>query len=151
MTAVDVSAKIRTTALAVVERGCFGEDFGFDCSLIVLQGQGGRMLVGYNLVTTCRSPLLGQPPLMNIAQVMSADPTAAEVENVVTEAMRRPAGVRRERTQGKRGAAAGACAEPQLDQAAGAGISLVPPFGAKRAAWAWRAAARQPAYRAVVV
>jgi len=88
MTAVDVSAKIRNTALAAIERQCFGEDFGFDCSLIVLRDAGGRMVTGYNMVTTCRSPLLGQPPLTNIAQLMSSDPDPAAVETLVTDALR---------------------------------------------------------------
>lgn len=87
MTAIDVPARIRATALAEIDKQCFGEDFGFDCALFVTQAPN-RVIVGYNLVTTCRSPLLGQPPLMNIAQLLTSDPDAAAITNVVTDAMR---------------------------------------------------------------
>jgi hypothetical protein len=87
MTAVDVAARVRTAGLATIERQCLGDEFGFDAVGQVAQTPGG-MAVIYTLITSTRSPLLGQPALANVSQIASPSPTVEQVEQVVTEAMR---------------------------------------------------------------
>jgi len=87
MPATDIAAKIRTTALAVIGKQCMGEDYGFDCMpMMITAGQ--HAVIIYLLVTTKRSPLLGQGPLQNITQIQSPSPSEADVERAVTGAMR---------------------------------------------------------------
>jgi hypothetical protein len=84
----DISAKIRTAALTVIEAGCLGEDFGFDCTPMIAPGPDGKPMAVYVLTLTKRSPLLGQGPLLNLSQISSPDPSVADVEKAVTDGMR---------------------------------------------------------------
>lgn len=88
MSALDVGARIRATAVAAIDKACLGEDFGVDCAPIVAQAPGGGVVVVYQIITTTRSPLLGQGPLMNVTVIQSASPTGEQVEQAVAEAMR---------------------------------------------------------------
>lgn len=88
MTAIDNGAKLRAAALAAIERQCFGEDFGFDAALVVAPSPTGGAMVVYQLVMTTKNPLLGQGPLVNVTQLTSPDPTAEQVEQAVTSAMK---------------------------------------------------------------
>lgn len=87
MAAIDNLAKLRATALSVIDKTCFGEDFGFDSSPVAVQSPTGGVMVIYTLILTKRSPLLGQGPLVNVTQIPSPDPTAEQVEQAVTQAM----------------------------------------------------------------
>jgi hypothetical protein len=86
MPAIDVAAEIRATALTTINAQCLGEDFGFDCRMVINTTQR-PMVVLYQLVTSIQSPLLGEPPLNNISQIISPHPDQVAVEQVVTEAM----------------------------------------------------------------
>jgi hypothetical protein len=88
MSAIDVSAKVRAAALAAVDKGCFGEDFGVDASAVVAQSPAGGAVILYTLIVSMRSPLLGQGPLVNVTQIPSPHPTAEQVEQAVTQAMK---------------------------------------------------------------
>lgn len=88
MAAIDNGSKLRAAALAAIDKQCFGEDFGFDSALVVAQGPTGGAMVVYQLVLTKKSPLLGQGPLVNVTQLTSPDPTAEQVEQAVTQAMK---------------------------------------------------------------
>lgn len=88
MGASDTMAKLRSTALATIERNCFGEDFAFDATTVVAPTPAGGVMVAYTLILTTRSPLLGQGPLMNVMQIPSPAPTAEQVEQVVIEGMK---------------------------------------------------------------
>lgn len=88
MAAIDNNAKLRAAALSVIDKACFGEDFGFDAALVVAQAPTGGAMVVYQLVVTKKSPLLGQGPLVNVTQITSPDPTADQVEQAVTQAMK---------------------------------------------------------------
>lgn len=88
MGAIDTGAKVRTAALAAVDKGCFGEDFGVDATADLAQTPAGATVVVYTLILTMRSPLLGQGPLVVITQIPSPSPTAEQVEQVVTQAMK---------------------------------------------------------------
>lgn len=87
MAAIDVAAKVRTTALAVVERACLGEDFGVDSTATLVPGPTGVVVV-YTLVLSLRSPLLGQGPLVVMMQIPSPNPSTEQVEHAVTEGMK---------------------------------------------------------------
>lgn len=87
MAAIDNGAKLRATALAAIDRQCFGEDFGFDASVSLAQGPTGNVMPVYTLVLTTRSPLLGQGPLVNVTTLPSPDPTTDQVEQAVTQAL----------------------------------------------------------------
>lgn len=87
MSAIDNGAKVRTAALAAVEKACFGEDFGVDATLSLAQSQAGVMPV-YTLVFTTRSPLLGQGPLVHVATIPSPAPTGEQIEQAVTQALK---------------------------------------------------------------
>lgn len=88
MAATDIAAKVRAAALAAIEKQSFGEDFGVDCTLTVLQNQAG-IAAFYTIVVTKRSPLLGQGPLMDVSQIQSPAPSPEDVEQVITEAVRK--------------------------------------------------------------
>lgn len=87
MAAIDNGAKLQAAALAAIDKGCMGEDFGFDSTVSLAQSPTGVVPV-YTLVVTKRSPLLGQGPLVHVTTVPSPDPTAEQVERAVTEAMK---------------------------------------------------------------
>lgn len=87
MSIIDVAAEIRATALGVITKQALGLDWTFDCTLYVTAGSP-KPVVSYVLVTTTPSPLLGHMPLMNISQITSPHPTAEQVEQAVTGAMR---------------------------------------------------------------
>lgn len=87
MAAIDVTAKVRAAAMAVVDKTCFGEDFGVDATATLVQAPGG-VAVAYTLILSMRSPLLGQGPLVTITQIPSPNPTGEQVEQAVTEAMK---------------------------------------------------------------
>jgi len=105
MSAQDIAARIRTAGLAAIERQCLGEDFGFDVVPAVIQPAPGSMAVVYTLLTSTRSPLLGQPPIANVSQIASPSPTAEQVEAVVTEALRGLRGLARKMLADSNGAA----------------------------------------------
>jgi hypothetical protein len=88
MSAIDVAAKVRAAAVAAVDKGCFGEDFGVDINAGLAQTPTGGLAVLYTLILSTRSPLLGQGPLVNFTQVASPNPTAEQVEQAVTQAMK---------------------------------------------------------------
>ena len=56
MAATDTAARIRSAALAAIDKQCFGEDFGFDASPAIVGTPGGPVTV-YTLIITMRSPL----------------------------------------------------------------------------------------------
>lgn len=87
MAAIDTAGRIRAAALAAIERECLGEDFGFDAALALVPGPSGPQVM-YTLVVTMRSPLLSQGPLMNVTQIASASPSAEQVEQAVSGALR---------------------------------------------------------------
>ena len=87
MAATDIAAKIRTAALAAIDAGCLGEDYGFDCAPMAAPTADGKVTVVYLLILTKRSPLLGQGPLLNVSQIASPDPSVADVEKAVTDGM----------------------------------------------------------------
>jgi hypothetical protein len=86
MGAIDITTKVRAAANAAIERECLGEDYAFDCSVSALQHTAGLIVV-YTLVISARSPLLGQGPLMNVAQIQSPNPDDHQVETAVTDAI----------------------------------------------------------------
>jgi hypothetical protein len=88
MSAIDVAAKVRAAALAAVDKGCFGEDFGVDTTAVVAQSPGGSAMVVYTLIVSMRNPLLGQGPLVTITQIPFPHPSAEQVEQAVTQAMK---------------------------------------------------------------
>jgi hypothetical protein len=88
MAAIDIAAKIRSTALAAIEAQCFGEDFGFDCAMALMPNPAGGVQVMYTLMVSMRSPLLGQGPMFAPIQMQSPQPDAPAVEKFVTKAMR---------------------------------------------------------------
>lgn len=88
MGAIDMDAKVRSAAVAAIDKGCFGEDFGIDTSAVVAPTPTGGAVVLYTLILTLRSPLLGQGPLVNITQIPSPNPTSEQVEQAVTQAMK---------------------------------------------------------------
>lgn len=88
MGAIDVAAKVRAAAITAVDAGCFGEDFGVDTTVVVGQDPTGSVLVVYRIVLTLRSPLLGQWPLVNVSQIPSPNPTAEQVGQAVSQAMK---------------------------------------------------------------
>lgn len=87
MSAIDVAAKVRSAALAAVDKGCFGEDFGVDATATLVESPNGAVVV-YTLIVSMRSPLLGQGPLVTITQLPSPHPSAEQVEQAVTVAMK---------------------------------------------------------------
>lgn len=88
MSAVDVSAQVRTRALAEAGRQCFGEDFGIDTALNLMPRPDGGLQAGYVIVVSCRAPLLGQGPLFAVAPLPTPQPTEEQVTEVITETMR---------------------------------------------------------------
>jgi hypothetical protein len=88
MGAIDIAAKVRSAALAAVERQCFGEDFGVIATAVVAPTPTGGFAVLHTLVVSTRSPLLGQGPLVNVTQIQAPDPTGEQVEQAVTGAMK---------------------------------------------------------------
>lgn len=87
MAAIDNGAKLRAAALAAIDKQCFGEDFGFDAAPSLGQGPNG-VVVLYTLIVTKKSPLLGQGPLVHVVNLPTPAPTAEQVEQAVTEAMK---------------------------------------------------------------
>jgi hypothetical protein len=87
VTATDVSAQVRTWALAEATRQCFGEDFGIDIVLNAAQTPSG-VQVGYLIVVSCRSPLLGQGPLFSLALLPTPQPTEQQITTLVRDRMR---------------------------------------------------------------
>jgi hypothetical protein len=87
MGAVDITAQVRAWALAEVEQQCFGDDFGVDAGWDAIPTQAG-VQVGYRLVISCRSPLLGQGPLFSLAPMLTPQPTAELVREAVTTLLR---------------------------------------------------------------
>lgn len=83
MGAVDISAQVRAWALAEVEQQCFGEDFGVDVAWDAVPTPGG-VQVGYRIVLSCPSPLLGQGPLFAMVPLLTSQPTAEQVREAVT-------------------------------------------------------------------
>lgn len=100
MSAIDTSAQVRAWALAEIEAQCFGEDFGTDVGWDVLPGPGGQPVIAYRLMVSCRSPLLGQPPLFAVTPLLSPQPTAELVKNAVTESLRQLRSLAAELTRG---------------------------------------------------
>lgn len=88
MSAIDNGAKLRTAALAAIERACLGEDFGFDAAPMLGQAPNGSTMVIYSLILTKKSPLLGQGPLAHVVHLPSLAPTTEQVEQAVGEAMK---------------------------------------------------------------
>src|SRR5438105_765018 len=87
MAAIDNASKLRATALATIDKACFGEDFGFDAAVSLAQSPTGAVMPVYTVILTKKSPLLGQGPLVNVTQIPTPDPTAEQVEQAVTKAM----------------------------------------------------------------
>lgn len=87
MGAIDVSAQVRAWALAEVERQCFGEEYGVDVAWDAIPAQAG-VVVGYRIMVTCRSPLLGQGPIFSLAPLLTPMPTAEQVSETVTQLLR---------------------------------------------------------------
>lgn len=87
MGATDVAAKIRATALAVIEKQSFGEHYGFDCVMKIVPGPAGAAAV-YTLVTSCPSPLLGRDPLAHFKVLAGANPDVEAIEEAVTNSIR---------------------------------------------------------------
>lgn len=87
MSVVDVSAQVRTWALAAAEQQAFGEDFGIDVTCGARATPNGPQVV-YSLVMSCPSPLLGMAPLAIMGQLPAARPTAEQVAEAVTMLMR---------------------------------------------------------------
>lgn len=87
MGAVDVSAHVRALVLAETERQAFGEDFGIDVAWDVVPTPAG-VQVGYRIVLTARSPLLGQGPMFSVAPLLTPRPEEPEVAAAVTELLR---------------------------------------------------------------
>jgi hypothetical protein len=87
VSAVDVSAQVRAWVLAEVERQCFGEEFGADVGWEAMQTPAG-IQVGYRIVLSCRSPLLGQGPLFSMAPMLTPRPEETQVTEAVTELLR---------------------------------------------------------------
>ena len=87
MAATDNGVKVRTAALAAIDKACFGEDFGLDAAMQLAQTPNGVMPV-YALVFTTRSPLLGQGPLVHVATIPSPAPTGEQIEQAVTAAIK---------------------------------------------------------------
>jgi hypothetical protein len=83
MGAFDVSAQVRTWALAEVEQQCFGEEFGVDVGWDAVPGATG-VQVGYRIAVSCRAPLLGQGPLFSLAPLLTPQPTQEQVRDAVT-------------------------------------------------------------------
>lgn len=87
MAAIDIAAKVRSAALAAIEKQCFGEDFGVDAAVGVVPSPTSGAMVVYTIIVTKKSPLLGQGPLVHVVQLPSPDPTTEQVEQAVTVAM----------------------------------------------------------------
>lgn len=87
MGAVDVSGQVRAWALAEVEKQCFGEDFSVDVGRDAVPMPGG-VQVGYRIVISRQSPLLGQGPLFSLAPLLTPQPTAEQVGEAVTTLLR---------------------------------------------------------------
>lgn len=87
MTVTDVSAQVRTWALAEAGRQCFGEDFGIDIALNAVPTPAG-VQVAYLIAASCRAPLLGQGPLFALAPLLTPQPTEEQVSEAVTELLR---------------------------------------------------------------
>jgi hypothetical protein len=87
MSAIDTAAKLRSAALATIDRQCFGEDFGFDATAVVAPAPTGGVMVVYTMIVTKKSPLLGRSPLVNVTQIQSPDPTGEQVEQAITQAL----------------------------------------------------------------
>jgi hypothetical protein len=92
MGAVDISAQVRTWAMAEVEKQSFGEEFGVDVGWDAVPGPQGAQ-VGYRLMLTCRSPLLGEGPLFSLGSLVTPRPDEDQVAELVTEMIRQIRGV----------------------------------------------------------
>ena len=88
MSVTDVSAQVRTWALAEAGKQCFGEDFSIDAALHLMPKPDGSVQAGYVIVVSCRAPLLGQGPLFSVAPLPTPQPTEEQVAAVITETMR---------------------------------------------------------------
>ena len=87
MGAVDNGAKLRAAVLAAIDKQCLGEDYGFDAAPSLGQGPNG-VVVLYTLIVTKRSPLLGHGPLVHAVNLPTPAPTAEQIEQAITEAMK---------------------------------------------------------------
>ena len=90
----DLSAEMRELTAAAISKRKMGVEYGYDVNWSVVQVQtpaGPAPVVVWHVLLTRRSPLLGQPPVFHVCQIVSARPAAAEVDQQVEDGMRQMA------------------------------------------------------------
>lgn len=79
----DLEQEVRGWVAAVISAQRFGQDFGYALTWGPAQTPGGLM-ISWTILVTLRSPLLGQPPIGHVVQLVSP---SALTEAAVTQAV----------------------------------------------------------------
>lgn len=92
MAADDITAQAQAWAADEIARQCLGENYGWSVTwgpVAMPNGQGGAVMVPvWQLLLTCRNPLLGEGDLYHLAQIGFPRPKEADVRREVAEGLR---------------------------------------------------------------
>jgi len=88
MSPVDLSVEVRTHVAEAIEALALDpESYGYSISWSPVQHQGQTGL-GWLILITCRSPLLGQPPLGELSTLLSPSvPSKSDIRGAVNTAL----------------------------------------------------------------
>lgn len=102
MTPQDIEAEIRDWVHREIGKRAFGEAFGYAVSLQLVPSPQGLVPV-WNLMVTCRNPLVGQQPLWRMTGVPEPRPAEKEVRGHVERMMQELRGLSAQVTAGANG------------------------------------------------
>ena len=88
MTATDLDAQVRAGIAAAIEALALNpDDYGYTAQFQVMQAAG-KTVLGWQLLITCRSPLLGKPPIAAIGAIITGGvPALPEIRQAVAKAL----------------------------------------------------------------